>query len=111
MTTLERLERLQGGPTRYELIAECGEQRILIKYCMRRSRSTLFSAIQKHGPALIALTGMTDDAYVEFLKPASKGAKIGDWSIRFSGRTQREAISTPLPWIGDKVAACDHAQA
>jgi hypothetical protein len=105
MTTMEKLKRLHRGPTRYELIAECGENRVLIAYSMRTGRHSLLTACQKHGQALIAMIGMDDNARIEFLKPASRGAKIGDWSIRFSGRTQREAIQSELPWIGDQVTA------
>ncbi len=48
------------------------------------------------------MMGLTDAARIEFLKPAKLGAKIGDWSIKFTGRTQREAvISGELPFIGD----------
>jgi hypothetical protein len=100
-TTLERLARLQNYPTRYELVAERGETRVLIAYSMRTGRHALLIAAQKHGPALIAMMGLTDDARIVFLKPARLGARIGEWSIRFSGRTQREAIAAELPWIGE----------
>jgi hypothetical protein len=101
MTPHEKLARLHNGPTRYELIAERGETRVLICYSMRTGRHSLLTAARKHGPALIAMMGLGDDAQIEFLKPAASGARIGDWSIRFSGRTQREAVSSELPWIGD----------
>lgn len=100
-TVQQRLERLHNGPTRYELIAERGETRILIAYSMRTGRHALLTSTQKHGPALIAMMGLTDEARIVFLKPAARGAQIGEWSIRFSGRTQREAIQSELPWIGD----------
>jgi hypothetical protein len=109
MTTQEKLERLHRGPTRYELIAERGETRILIAYSMRQGRHTLLTAVQKHGQALIDFMGITDKDLLVFLRPAKLGAHIGPaanpWSIRFSGRTQREAVASELPWIGDWRAA------
>lgn len=32
------------------------------------------------------------------------GARIGEWRIRWSGRTQREAVGSELPWIGAEVS-------
>ncbi len=101
--TLDRLERLQNQPTRYELVLERGDTRIRICYSMRTGRHSLLTACQKHGQTLVDYIGMDDKAQMVFLKPASRGAQIGEWSIRFTGRTQRDAISTrsELPWIGD----------
>ncbi len=94
-------ESLHRQLTRYELIAERGETRILISYSMRTGRHALLTSAQKHGPALISMMGLDDKAQITFLKPARLGAKIGEWSIRFSGRTQRECIGSELPWIGN----------
>lgn len=106
MTDQQKRERLHRGPTRYELIAERGDTRILIAYSMRTGRHSLLTACQKHGPALIAFMGIEDTHLLVFLKPAKLGAHIGPaanpWSIRFSGRTQREAIGSELVWIGDQ---------
>lgn len=103
MTTTEKLNRLHNGPTRYELVAEKGDERILIAYSMRTGRRALLTAAQKHGHALLAMMKLDDNTKFEFLKPAAKGAKVGDWTIRFSGRTQRDAISNgELPWIVDR---------
>lgn len=107
--TMDRLERLQNQPTRYELVLERGEIRIRICYSMRTGRHSLLTACQKHGQTIVDLIGMDDKAQMVFLKPAALGAQIGEWRIHFTGRTQRDAISTrsELPWIGDmgKVAA------
>jgi len=37
------------------------------------------------------------------LKKASRKAESNPWTIRFSGRTQREAICSELPWIGNRI--------
>ncbi len=105
MTATEKLQRLHRGPTRYELIAERGDTRVLIAYSMRTGRHALLTACQKHGPKLIEFMNVDHDSLLMFLKPASLGAEIGPadnpWKIRFSGRTQREAVSSELPFIGD----------
>lgn len=100
MTAHEKRNWLLRQPTRYELIAERGETRVLIGYSMRMGRHALLTMAQKHGPALIAMMGIGEDARIEFLKPAARGARIGEWLIRWSGRTQREAVLAELPWIG-----------
>lgn len=63
MTAREKLERIHGYVTRYELVAERGEQRILIAYCMRMGRHTILTACQKHGQALIDFMGITDEQH------------------------------------------------
>ena len=100
-TTLDRLEALRNQPTRYELIAEKDGVRVLISYCMRQGRHVLLKECQRHGEKLVAIMGLGESAKIVFLKPAKLGARIGDWSVRFSGRTQREAVGSELPWIGD----------
>jgi len=106
MTAQEQRERLFRGPTRYELVAEGPDgRRVLIGYNMRQGRSALLAACRKHGQALIELMGLDDTATIAFLKPASLGATMGTWRVRFSGRTQREAIGSELPWIGETLAA------
>ena len=104
MTTQEKLERLHNGPTRYELIGEGpGGERVLIAYSMRTGRLAVLQSMQKHGPKIIELLGLDDKAMLTWEKPAARGARIGAWSFRFSGRTQRDAISNgELPWIGDE---------
>jgi hypothetical protein len=105
MTTTEKLESLRNRPTRYELIAERGETKVLIAYCMRTGRHSLLEACRKHGQKLIDFMGITGEDLLVFLRPAKLGAHIGPadnpWWIKFSGRTQREAVTSELPWIGD----------
>ena len=39
-------------------------------------------------------------------KKASDGFAIGEWQVRFTGRTERDAIMNgELPYVGDLVAA------
>ena len=88
-----------GRPTLYELAITKGDQRFLIMYCGRQGRSTIWDCCQEHGLKLVALTGCEN---LTFAKLTRDGAMMGDWQIRFTGRTQRDAHSTnQLPWIGD----------
>lgn len=104
MTTLEKLERLHNYPTRYELIAEKGDARILIGYTMHQSRHGLLSLCRQNGEKLVSFMGLDDKAEIVFLKPAKLGATMGGWSVKFSGRTQRDAISNgELAFIGNLV--------
>lgn len=104
MTAYDKRVLLMRHATAYEAVAEHGSQRILIGYTMHRSRSGLLSLARKRGEQLVALMRLTDDSPVEFLKPASRGIRFGDWLVRFSGRTQREAIdSGELPFVADTV--------
>ena len=89
-----------GARTLYELIIENGDQRILLSYTDRQTRRMLYTILCQHRDRLRTLTGVID---VAFAKRASDGATIGEWRVRWSGRTQREAYTTGrLQWIGDK---------
>lgn len=105
MTREEKLARLteQHKYTRYECIAEnAAGEKMLLAYSMQTGRRSLLDCAQKHGPQLIAWLKIGPDASLEFLKPANRGAQIGPASLRFSGRTQRDAIiEGEHPFIGD----------
>ena len=99
--TLAKLERIKRYATRYELIAERGETRILILYTSQRSRPGLLVACRQRGPDVVALCCPSGEELITFGENWADGATIGEWRIRFSGRTQREAIiAGELPWIG-----------
>jgi hypothetical protein len=87
-----------GAPTLYELVIERDEQRYLIMYCGNRSRRMLLDSCRKHGDKLASLSGAQE---LQFAPRAGEGATIGDWTIRWTGRTQRDAHAEGrLPWIG-----------
>lgn len=101
MTTIEKLQRLQSGPTRYELAAILGERRVLIGYCARQSRRTVLEACRKHGAAVTKLLGASE---IHFARKVADGATVGAWTIRFTGRTQRDAVSNgELPYVSNEV--------
>jgi hypothetical protein len=96
-TLQRRLERLKYYATRYELIAQNGNRRILVCYTSQTSRSGILSALRERAQDMARLTGADS---VEFAPRAKDGATMGDWTIRLSGRTQREAfIAGELPYV------------
>jgi hypothetical protein len=98
-TLQARLDRLKNYATRYELAATRGDRSILICYASNRSRNAIFRYIQWKADPLTKLTGTTR---VDFKTKAADGFMMGEWAIRFTGRTQRECIlSNELPFIGD----------
>jgi hypothetical protein len=87
-----------GRRTLYELAIENGNRRILLAYCSNRGRRTVLDVMRKHGETLTQLAG-TDT--MNFAKRSGDGATIGAWRVFWTGRTQREAVDSKLPWIGD----------
>lgn len=105
MTTQEKLQRIQNRTTQYELIAIKGETRILIGYCAK-TRPGLLGMCRKNGQAVVDLCCPTGAENLMFGKKAAAGATIGEWVVRFTGRTQRDAIlEGELPFVVDAVVA------
>jgi hypothetical protein len=96
-TQTTKLENLRNYETRYELVlthAETGEKRRLC-YTARKNRRGLIDAIFRTGAELGAVTGQK-----EVVVGQGASAQIGAWRVAFSGRTQREAISSgELAWF------------
>jgi TnpA family transposase len=99
-TTMEaKLARLKNYATRYELAMTRGSESYLVTYATSRSRGTIFKAVARFGPKVVALTG---DEELHFARKSADGATTGEWTIRYTGRTQRDAIlGGELPFIGD----------
>jgi hypothetical protein len=101
-TTAQYLERIRNRATLYELAISRGAESYLVAYCQRKSRDGIFKAVSKDGrrEKLVALTG---DQEIHFADRSADGATMGAWSIRFTGRTEREAITegAELPYIGE----------
>lgn len=89
-----------GRATLYELVMErgAGEPRYLLMYTNNRSRRILLESCRSHGETIAKLTNANR---IVFAKKSGDGATVGGWRIHWSGRTQREAVRDPLPWIGD----------
>lgn len=89
------LERLKNRATRYELVLERGAERLRLCYTARKNRRGMIDAIFRLGAELGAFTGQKE---VRFGHGAT--AQLGDWAVRFSGRTQREAVlAGELRWF------------
>lgn len=97
MTTIEqRLRRIHNRRTLYEIIIEKGEERYLVQYASK-SRNAILRGLRRHGEAIAARFGDT----VTFARRSADGAYVGDWHVRYSGRTEREAIIAgeyPTAW-------------
>jgi hypothetical protein len=90
-----------GRNTLYELVAECNGRSVLIAYCSRRGRRDIWNAVTSKDRVhhVIRLTGADQ---IAFAKKACDGGAMGQWKIRFSGRTQRDAIvNGELPYVVD----------
>lgn len=99
--TRTRLEKMVGRRTLYELAAIKGDRRVLVAYCSGRGRRQLWAAITdiRRIDHVIRLTGAREAV---FAKAAIGGATLGEWEVRFTGRTQREAIiEGELPYVAE----------
>lgn len=90
MTKQEQLARIARYSTKYELAATNNTtgEKVLVGYT-RKGRNGLFASITRHADAAVRFFGCEA---ITFAKRAADGATMGEWSIKFSGRTQRDAI-------------------
>lgn len=94
---INRLTLLQRHATKYEAVVEADGLRSLLGYA-HRSRSKLLILMRRHGQRLIDTLGIGETDTIEWLRPAALGAVCKDIAgrpyaqIRFSGRTERQAI-------------------
>lgn len=99
-----KLARLHNRPTAYELVATSGDRSVLVAYSQSQGRSALLKCLRHREQAVVSLFNEGADPNVTFGKKASDGATVGAWTIRFSGRTQRDAIiNGELPYVEDVV--------
>jgi hypothetical protein len=103
MTQTQKLERLRNRRTLYEVAAIRGESRVLISYAGQHSRHGLMKAISIHGQQIVDVFQLPATARMTFGEKASDGVTLpGGIVIRFTGRTEREAIlSGELSFIGE----------
>lgn len=78
--------------TRYEITASHEDGRcFLVAYAARNSRAGLVDAVRSRAEALIAKCGLPED--VAFGATGTKPrpfTTLGDWTVKFTGRTQRD---------------------
>jgi hypothetical protein len=87
-----RLESLRNHSSRYEVVASRDGEIILIGYTIHKSRSGLLATLRREPAATTAVMCPKGDEMVTWLKPAIHGCTIGGWLVRFSSRTERDAI-------------------
>jgi hypothetical protein len=88
---MRKLAAIQGYNTRYEAVMILADGRTYrIGYLGRKSRSGLLACIRTRGPRILAVVDMPDDAVMTWKAGAMH---LGEGTvIKFSGRTQRDAI-------------------
>jgi len=102
-TQIARLNRLKRYSTRYELIATHPDGRKVLVGYTRKGRDGMLSMMRKNGEAWVKFSGCED---IHFARRVGDGATSGEWTINFSGRTQREAIMEgELPFFPELVRA------
>lgn len=91
MTPLQmrKLERIKNASTLYELIADApGEPTVLAGYC-KHGKMNILAMLQKHGDAWASRISDTDPI---ILTKDGRSCQLGKYTIKFSGRTERDAI-------------------
>ncbi len=89
-----RLERLRNRPTCYECVAVKGDRTVLLFYGDKNQagfRRWLRRDDQMFAQRLVDLTGSKT---IDWASKPFRGTvgTMGEWTIKFSGRTQREAL-------------------
>jgi hypothetical protein len=101
-----KLAKLHSYGTRYEVEVEHPNgARKLVAYTPRRTGTGLVSAVTAHGERIVSFLGIGDTASMSWKGKGRDAMGVdGGGVIRFSGRTQREAIiEGELPFIAAKV--------
>lgn len=91
MTPLQirKLERRKNYTTLYELVADApGESTMLAGYC-RHGKVGILGMLCKHGAEWASRISDTDP--ITFGKDG-RSCQLGKYTIKFSGRTERDAI-------------------
>lgn len=97
--TTAKLARISNRRTRYELVATDGAQTLHAGYCGKGFPSIL-KMVNLHHEAWAKLTGADRYSYTK------AGLVMGAWTLRHSGRTQRDAIlGGELPWFKTAIPA------
>ena len=88
---VRKLDRIRRRDTLYEveLVHRQTGERCLLCYC-HRTGSRLAGYIARHAEALVAFCG--SDTYATRRLDLREEFAIGEWGMRWTGRTQREAI-------------------
>lgn len=105
---MTKVPALVNYGTKYEVTVSNDRETYLVGYTARKSRRGLVDAIQRRGQDMLAVLALSDDARFEFTKTSQIEARLGDWwVVRFTGRTQKDALCThsEYRYIGTEAAA------
>ena len=92
MNKQDRLAHLRNRATRYEITAKGPDGEFLVGYTARKTRRGMLEVMRMYHGNLIHLCDTNEMTVPSHFK-AKDGIVMGDWTIKFSGRTQRDAIS------------------
>jgi len=92
VATGARLQALHGYATAYEITATNGADVRLVAYTRQKSRHGILRALQRRGQMIIDQHNITEETPSTWGPRAADGLTLGQWSIKFSGRTEREAL-------------------
>jgi hypothetical protein len=81
-------------PTRYEVTLTDGSRSYVITFTARKSRPGLLTAMRAHGPAILRVTQLSHEARCHWLSTSALDLGENGWVVKFTGRTQRDAICT-----------------
>lgn len=95
MTKMERLESIARRSTRYEVVAERGDERLLIGYTIHPSRSGILAAVRRNPQQVITRLAIGPDDVCTWRGKGRFGHVMdmgNGWQIKLSSRTERDAI-------------------
>lgn len=88
---MTKVPALVNYSTKYEIVATNDRETYLVGYRLRANKRMLMDAIRFRGPELLKVLALPADASFKFTSATS--VKLGDWwTIKFTGRTQKDAL-------------------
>lgn len=110
---VKRLNSIAHFHTAYEAVVVRGDgTRVLLAYCVRKSGRGLRDALRKRWDAVCAFLALDDEIATFDVISKNEIRAIGGGVIRWSGRTERDAIMAgELTYVVRAVAAETPAQA
>ena len=89
-----QLERLKNYKTRYEVTAKCDETTLFIGYTAKHSRLGVLSCFRGRASRDQALLdAMQVNGSDRLFDAPNLALRVNAWTVGFTGRTQREAIT------------------
>lgn len=94
---MQKLARIQGRGTAYEVVITKGDTTYLVSYVARHSYAGMRDAVVQRAEEIVV---KTNAAHID--KAGRTITTDNGWTIKFSGRTQRDAICNgEHTYVGD----------